>query len=73
MENIYIFNDATPNSFREVIGQLHPKKAGIENDIPTKILMQSKDIVCGYLSNIYSKNKSRYPKDLKLADVTPIQ
>ena len=74
VENKFIFNDATPIYFREVIGQLDPKKAGIENDIPTKILIQSKDIVCGYLSNIYnnSKNKSTYPKKLKLADVTPI-
>ena len=62
VENKSIFNDATLISFREVIGQLDPKKAGIENDIPTKILIQSKDIVCGYLSNICnnSKNKSTY-------------
>ena len=71
VENIFIFNDATPISFREVIGQLDPKKAGIENDIPTKILIQSKDKVCGYLSNIYNNSKT-YPKNLKLADVTPI-
>ena len=59
VENKLIFNDATSNPFREVIGQLDPKNAGIENDIPTKILMQSKDIVCGYLSNIYNNSKIR--------------
>ena len=37
--------------------------------------MVSKDIVCGYLSNIYnnSKNKNTYPTKLILANVTPIR
>ena len=56
------------------ISKLDPKKASIENDIPTKILIGSRDIVCGHLSNIYnnSKNDHKYPRTLKLADVTPI-
>ena len=58
VENKFIFNDATPISFKEVIGQLDPQKSGIENDITTKILMESKDIVCGYLSNIYNSSKN---------------
>ena len=43
------------------------KKASIENDIPTKILIGSGDIVCVHFSNIYN-----YPQSLKEADVTPI-
>ena len=44
------------------------------NDIPTKILMGSYDIVSSYLSGAYnySKNPHIYPISLKVADVTPI-
>ena len=53
---------------------MDPRKAGIENDIPAKILISSSDIVCTYLSHIYyfSKNYNTYPQSLKFADVTPI-
>ena len=53
---------------------MDPRKASIENDIPTKILIGSGDIVRGYLSNIYntSKEENKYPQSLKQADVTTI-
>ena len=56
------------------ICKLDPRKASIENDIPTKILIGSGDIACAYLSNIYntSKEENKYPQSLKQADVTPI-
>ena len=46
------------------INKLDPKKASVENDIPTKILIRSQDIVCDHLSHIYnnSKNYHKYPK-----------
>ena len=46
----------------------------MQNDIPTKILIGSKDIVSNYLSNIYNNSKKdhSYPLSLKVADVTPI-
>ena len=51
-----------------------PKNTCIENDIPTKILVGSNDIVGQYLLNIYntSKDSQKYPLSLKVADVTPI-
>ena len=73
VEQKFMFTDTTPNIIKEEISKLDPKKASIENDIPTKILIGSRDIVCGHLSNIYnnSKNDHKYPRTLKLADVTP--
>ena len=53
---------------------MDPSKASTENDIPTKILIASRDIVGEHLSKIYniSKGDANYPLSLKLADVTPI-
>ena len=44
------------------------------NDIPAKILMGNRDIVCNNLSNIYNdcKNNYDYPISLKVAEVTPV-
>ena len=74
VENKFTFTNSTSITFRDEINQLDPKKAGIDNDLPTKILIGSSDIVSSYLSNIYnnSKNDNMYPQKLKLADVTPI-
>ena len=46
---------------------------GSSNDIPTDILIGSNDIVCGYLSDIYNrdKNGNQFPVILKTADVNP--
>ena len=70
----FIFPDTTPNVIKDEINKLDPKKASVENNIPTKILIGSQDIVCDHLSNIHnnSKNDYKYPKTLKLADATPI-
>ena len=74
VENTFIFTDTNPNIIKDEISKLDPKKASVENDIPTKILIDSQDIVCEHLSNIYnnSKNDHKYPQKLKLADVVPI-
>ena len=72
--NKFEFRDITPEETESEIKQLDPKKASIENDIPTKILIGSNDIVSEHLSSIYntSKNNQEYPLSLKIADVTPI-
>ena len=68
------FGDVTEDDIYSKIRSLDPKKAGIDNDIPAKILIGSNDIVSSCLSNIYndSKNSQIYPISLKVADVTPI-
>ena len=74
IENKFEFTDVTSDNIEKEIRKLDPKKASIQNDIPTKILIGSNDIVCNYLSSIYnnSKNNQNYPLSLKVADVTPI-
>ncbi len=73
-DNKFNFKDMTSEEIEKEIGQLNPKKASVENDIPTKILVGSNDIISYHLSNIYntSKNDQSYPLSLKTADVTPI-
>ena len=68
------FSDITSNEIEIEIRKLDPKKATMENDIPTKVLKGSFDIVSNYLSDIYnnSKNAHTYPPSLKVAHVTPI-
>ena len=74
VENKFVFKDSTTDAFTKEINRLDSKKAGIENDIPTKTLIGCNDIVASHISMIYnnSKNTMKYPTNLKLADVTPI-
>ena len=74
VENKFEFKDMTSDEIGSEIIRLKTKKASMENDIPTKVLKGSIDIVGPYLSNIYnnSKNTQIYPLSLKVADVTPI-
>ena len=74
VENKFLFKDMTSQDFEKEISKLNPNKASIENDIPAKTLIGSKDIVSDYLANIYnnSKQEQKYPLSLKAADVTPI-
>ena len=68
------FTEITVENMNKEIGNLDPRKVSVKDDIPAKVLIKSKDIVSEHLVNIYnnSKNNSFFPKELKLADVTPI-
>ena len=74
IEDEFKFMDSTADDFYSEIRNLDQKKAGVENDIPVKILMGSNDIASEYLSKIYNnaKNNCNFPQLLKLADVVPI-
>ena len=54
---------------------LDPKKTAVENDIPTKILIDTKEIANEFLSNIYHKSidNQTFPLSLKKATVIPSQ
>ena len=54
VDSKFTFSDNTPKHFKDDICKLDPKKASTENDIPTKILIGSSDIVGEHLSNIYN-------------------
>ena len=57
VENKFLFKDMTSQDFEKEISKLNPNKASIENDIPAKTLIGSKDIVSDYLANIYNNSK----------------
>ena len=73
-ENKFSFKDTTPQDFATQIQKLDTKKAMLENDIPTNILVKTNDIVSNNLSKFYnkSKNEQEYPIILKIADITPL-
>ena len=78
-ENVIIgeqfkFIDLTEQDMQNQILQLNSKKAGIENDLPAKMLKKSNYIVSDYLCDIYNNSKSNdlYPSSLKVGTVTPI-
>ena len=74
VENRFKFTDTTEDEIYSKIKSFDPKKAGVENDIPAKILIGSNDIVSGYIAKMYneSKNSNKFPVSLKTADITPI-
>ena len=69
----FTFSKPTPNDLDEHIKSLDPKKTTVENDIPTKILIDTKEIANVYLTNIYHKciDNQTFPLSLKKADVIP--
>ena len=52
ISNKFEFKDMTPDEIEKEKEQLGPKKACVENDLPSKILIGSNNIVSKYLSNI---------------------
>ena len=69
----FTFSKPTPKDLEENLISLDPKKTTVENNIPTKILIDTKEITSGYLTNIYhsSIDNQTFPLSLKKADVIP--
>ena len=68
------FRDVTEEEmFRKIIS-LDPSKACMKDDIPTKVLLGTGDIVSSSLTKIFNdaKNAGKYPSSFKTADVTPL-
>ena len=55
------------------IDSLDERKPTTYNNIPTRILVNNKDIISPFITEMYnvSNRKSNFPNSLKLADVTP--
>ena len=55
------------------IDSLNKRKPTTYNNIPTRILVDNKDIISPFITEMYneSNRKSNFPNSLKLADVTP--
>ena len=64
----------TTEEMESEIRRLNPRKATMNDDLPTKVLISSHDIVGKYLTKIYNNShlSRKYPAPLKVADVTPI-
>ena len=73
-ENAFSFSLTTTQQFEIEIQQLDPKKASAENDIPTKVLIETSDAASHYLPKICNNSKKDhiFPESLKLADVIPM-
>ena len=78
-ENIEIdgnfsFGDTNAHKMGMKIRQLDPKKASVENDIPSKLLIETSDIVSHHLADIYNNSKLNgvFPHELKRATIIPI-
>ena len=74
LEEGFKFRDVTEEeTFRKIIS-LDPSKACMKDDIPTKVLLGTGDIVASSLTTIFNdaKNAGTYPGTLKTADVTPL-
>ena len=71
----FTFKDIDPKDISQRINDLDPEKAGVENDIPAKILKGSTNIVSKNLAGIYNKSKTTYmyPSSLKCGTVIPIR
>ena len=71
--NEFTFKDMSSLDLEREILKLDPKKANLQDDIRTKILIKTYDIISNYLSEYYNKAKQehKYPTSLKMADVIP--
>ena len=64
--NQFTFKDMTSLDFVNEILKLDPKKANLQNDIPTKMLIKTYDIISNYLNEYYKgKQEHKYPTSLK--------
>ena len=74
LDTSFNFNEATCFEIEEEINKLNPKKASTRNSIPTKILKQNSEVCKQHLTNIIilAIRDGNFPKELNLADVTPI-
>ena len=70
----FAFSKPTTEDFTTHLLSLDSKKASVENDIPTKILIETKEITSDYLTKIYheSLDNQIFPNSLKRADVIPL-
>ena len=72
--NTFSFEKIDVDDIELEIKKLNHKKANTFNGIPTKILKENCDICCQPLYNIVNDciENSVFPRELKLADMTPI-
>ena len=74
-ESRFRFKIVNDNDIQRVVLKLNSKKTGTFGNIPTKILKSSSEMCNEILQNIWNSEileKQYFPKNLKLADITPV-
>ena len=68
------FEDISEEKMFKIIGSLDVKKSCMKDDLPTKLLIATNDIITPKLTKIFNetKNMEKFPSCLKMADVTPL-
>ena len=71
----FCFTEISWSGMTKELSNLNSKKAGTFGNIPTKVLQILSDILNKLLQKIWnseSLGKQYFPKNLKLADITPV-
>ena len=73
-ENIFLFSDVSLGDIEQELKSLNVKKSGTFKNIPSKIFKDSISECSSFLLNLVNEliEKSEFPDELKLADVTPV-
>ena len=71
---ILSFKTVEIGDIEKEINNINPKKATISNSIPHKILKRSSKVSASVLHKLFNDSieKSEFPQNLKLADITPV-
>ena len=73
IEKLFSFRPVDESVICDKIDSLNKSKPTTYNNIPTRILVDNKDIISPFITEMYneSNRKSNFPNLLKLADVSP--
>ena len=72
--DVFSFQTVETGNIEKEINNINPKKATTSNSIPPNILKTSAKVSASVLPKLfnYSIEKSDFPQNLKLADITPV-
>ena len=67
------FESVDESTINDKINTLDKKKPTTYNNIPTRVLVENKDIISPIITEMYNNSNrySNFPGSLKLADITP--
>ena len=72
--DVFSFKTVEIGDIEKEINNINPKKATTSNSIPPKILKKSSKVSVSVLHKLFNDSieKSDFPQNLKLADITPV-
>jgi hypothetical protein len=72
--SVFSFKTIEVNYVKDMLGRINTKKTSGPDNIPCKLLKLARDVVSPSLTHIFNKSicTSIYPKEWKIANVTPI-